>query len=308
MQTIAESAAWLGIDWGTSNRRCWWMRDDGSVLADHADDQGLLASQGRFAEALDALIQQGPTPDLAMPVLMSGMVGSARGWQEVPYLDSSVPLDALGNHLARVGGTSRRCLIVPGILFDGGDGSVDVMRGEETQLLGAQALGHGDGWYVLPGTHSKWVRLASRRVAEFATFLTGELFALLTQHGTLASITGEGEASPAALQAGLAAAGRSALSNALFGCRAAVVSGRMPAGQAREYLSGLLIGAEWHDIQRRHGAVPRSVTLIGSPALARRYTDVASTFGCTVEAVDPVAVQLAAFRELSRNLQPVLQR
>lgn len=304
MDATAESA-WLGIDWGTSNRRSWWIGADGSVLAERSDDQGLLACQGRFAEALEALLLQGPAPAAGMPVLMSGMVGSASGWQEVPYLDSSVPLDELSHHLADVAGASRRCLIVPGVRHVGADGGVDVMRGEETQLLGALALGHGDGWYVLPGTHSKWVRLASRRVAELATFMTGELFAMLTQTGTLAGITREGEANPAALRSGLLAAGGSALSNALFGCRAAVVSGRMPARDAREYLSGVLIGAEWHDIKRREGALPGRVRLIGSPELARRYADAASAFGCSVEIIDPRAVHLAAFRRLFRNLRSV---
>jgi 2-dehydro-3-deoxygalactonokinase len=291
----APAPALLGIDWGTSNRRAWWLADQGEVLAEHADDQGLLAAQGRFAASLDALLRHGPPLPADAPVLMAGMVGSASGWHEVPYVDAATPLAALRDRLVAVPGQSRRCLIVPGLRFDAADGSVDVMRGEETQLLGALALGHGDGWVVLPGTHSKWVRLQDGRVADLATYLTGELFGLLTRHGTLAGIPHDGDTSPAAFRRGLDAAGRGALSHQLFGCRAQVVAGCMPARDAREYLSGLLVGAEWHDVRRRVGALPQRIALIGSPALVQRHRDAGAAFGCEVDVIDARAAQLAAF-------------
>jgi 2-dehydro-3-deoxygalactonokinase len=294
--------ALLGIDWGTSNRRAWWLDADGALLAEHGDGQGLFASQGRFAAALDDLLAHGPALPPHAPILMSGMVGSASGWQEVPYADTATPLHALRHQLAAVASARWRCFIVPGVRFDGPDGSVDVMRGEETQLLGALALGQGDGWAVLPGTHSKWVRLEGGRVAELATFMTGELFALLTQHGTLAAITREGAARPDAFDRGLAAAGRSALSHALFGCRAQVVAGRMPAADAREYLSGLLIGAEWHDVRRRTGALPPRVALIGSVDLENRYAAAGAAFGCEIVRIDARDAQLAALRVLRSGL------
>ena len=186
----------LGIDWGTSNRRAWWLDAAGQVLAEHTDDQGLLAVQGRFAQSLEALLANGPALASGAPIVMAGMVGSASGWREVPYLDAATPLADIAKHLATVAvdAATSRVFIVPGVCFVGADGSVDVMRGEETQLLGAQALGHGDGWYVLPGTHSKWVRLQGGRVADLATYMTGELFSLLTQHGTLSSVTRSGDA------------------------------------------------------------------------------------------------------------------
>jgi 2-dehydro-3-deoxygalactonokinase len=301
MTTLPE-AALLGIDWGTSNRRAWWLAADGGVLAEHADDQGLLAVQGRFAESLDALRNHGPALADGAPLLMAGMVGSASGWQEVPYLDAATPLAQIARHLMPLPQAGPRAFIVPGMCFSTADGRVDVMRGEETQLLGAQALGHGDGWFVLPGTHSKWVRVQDGAVAELATFMTGELFALLTQHGTLAGITHESDADPQAFARGVAAAGRSGLSNALFGCRAQVVSGRMPAREAREYLSGLLIGAEWHDVARRIGGTPERVTLIGSAGLVPPYAAAASQFGCTLMPLDARDVQLAALHALRQAL------
>ncbi len=308
--TKTPTTALLGIDWGTSNRRAWWLGAEGEVLAEHADDQGLLAAQGRFAESLQTLLQAAtPLPE-GCPILMSGMVGAASGWQEAPYMDAALPLAQLARHLQPVAAAGPRSSIVPGVCFSAADGTVDVMRGEETQLLGALALGHGDGWYVLPGTHSKWVRLKDGRVADLATYMTGELFALLTQHGTLSSVTspaaadahGDEATHPHAFARGVAAAARSGLSNALFGCRAQVVAGRMPAVEAREYLSGLLIGAEWHDVTRRAGRAPAHITLIGSAALARRYARVAEGAGCQIKVLDARSVQLAALGALRAAL------
>ena len=298
-----SDASLLGIDWGTSNRRAWWLSATGGVLAEWSDDQGLLAVQGRrYAESLQSLLGHGPALAAQAPVVMSGMVGSASGWLEVPYLDAVVPLLQIVHNLAPVSAAGARCFIVPGMCLATPDGSVDVMRGEETQLLGALALDNGDGWYVLPGTHSKWVRVHEGRVADLATYMTGELFALLTRHGTLSSVTRDGNDDATAFARGVAAAGRSALSNALFGCRAQVVSGRLPGTQAREYLSGLLIGAEWHDVQRRAGQAPRRVTLIGSAQLEQRYTRVAAMFSCKITALDAREVQLAALRAMQKTL------
>ena len=317
----AIEPALLGIDWGTSNRRAWWLGANGQVLAETSDDQGLLASQGRFPAAMQQLLAAGPALPPAAPVLMAGMVGAASGWLEAPYMDAREPLADLVGHLVAVPAAGARSFIVPGVCFSAPDGTVDVMRGEETQLLGALALGHGDGWYVLPGTHSKWVRLAGGRVADLATYMTGELFALLTQHGTLSSMTGQGSATattrqgsapetaqgevqahPQAFARGVAAAERSGLSNALFGCRAQVVAGRMPAAEARDYLSGLLIGAEWHDVVRRAGQAPKNITLIGSAPLAKRYAQVAQGSGCHITALDARSVQLAALAALRARL------
>jgi 2-dehydro-3-deoxygalactonokinase len=290
----------LGIDWGTSNRRAWWLAASGEVLAEHTDDQGLLAVQGRFAPSLEALLAHGPALAQGAPIVMSGMVGSASGWREVPYLDAATPLTDIAQHLSPVpmDDAAARVFIVPGMCFAGTDGSVDVMRGEETQLLGAHLLGRGDGWYVLPGTHSKWVRLQGGRIADLATYMTGELFSLLTQHGTLSSVARSGEANAQAFAHGVAAAARSGLSNALFGCRAQVVTGRLAASHARDYLSGLLIGAEWHDVLRRSAQAPSRVTLIGSPELAERYATVGRMLGCSVSALDVRVVQLAALQAL----------
>ncbi|MFS2214442.1 2-dehydro-3-deoxygalactonokinase [Massilia cellulosiltytica] len=283
----------LGIDWGSSNRRAYLVDAAGTCLATRADDQGMLAVRPDFAGSFAALVaEMGVDP--AIPAVASGMVGSAQGWREVPYLDIGVPLDALPDHVVRVDDprAGRPCFIVPGYVQRGEH--VDVMRGEETQLLGAVALGRRDGWFVLPGTHSKWVQLADGVIRRIATFMTGELFAMVSAHGTLAPLMAGAHDDDSAFVAGLDAARRGApLSNALFGVRARVVSGAMPAAQARSFVSGLLVGTEFvAAVGLTGGGVPP--TCIGSSVLRARYARAAVHFGTTLAGLDPDRVYCAA--------------
>jgi 2-dehydro-3-deoxygalactonokinase len=229
------------------------------------------------------------------------MVGSAQGWHELPYLDATVPLTQLREHLFAVPDAPRGidCRIVPGLCWRGEGAQVDVMRGEETQLLGAVASGFTDGVFVLPGTHSKWVSLRSGCIEHFSTYLSGELFALLSQQGTLAPLMREPRDDDAAFAAGLQAAADAALSHALFECRARVVSGAMAAASARDHLSGILIGSEWHDALRRFPAARRGpVQVIGTPELAQRHRRAAQALGVDVQMLDAVEMQSQAWRAL----------
>jgi 2-dehydro-3-deoxygalactonokinase len=288
----------LGIDWGNSNRRAYLIDNKGRTVDTYSDGLGMLAMHGEFAAALAALVQQ-MNIDSATPIVLSGMVGSAQGWREAPYLSIRTPLTNLPDHLIRVDDPSiagRAVWIVPGYRQDEAQGGIDVMRGEEIQLLGAVAQGHADGWLVHPGTHSKWVLLRDGVIERFATFMTGELFSALSTSGTLAPLMGAGADNEAAFVAGLAEARRRApLSRALFGVRARVVAGAMPVAHARDFVSGLLIGTEFvaaQDLQ-----VATSVTLLGSPVLEARYNLAASHFGTTVEMLDADVVYATALRQ-----------
>lgn len=282
----------LGIDWGTSNRRAYLVERGGRLLARHADDQGMLAARGNFAASLAALLQEMQVGE-GVPVIMSGMVGSANGWQEVRYLDTSVPLERLPTVLAGVRdhNLGRPCLIVPGYCqrTDG----VDVMRGEETQLLGAVASGRRDGWVVLPGTHSKWVLLRDGMVERLATYMTGELFAMLAAGGTLGALMQGDGADQEAFLAGLDEARRGEpLSHSLFGARARVVTGAMPAASTRDFVSGLLIGTEFAAAKAAHDA--EEISIIASPALSQRYQEAAAHVGMRTVVLDPDQLYLTA--------------
>jgi 2-dehydro-3-deoxygalactonokinase len=292
----------LGIDWGTSNRRAYLIDQSGACLAEYEDNQGMLAVGGRdkFGASLAGLLD---AMKLAadVPVIMSGMVGSASGWQEVNYLDASAPLETLPEQLAAVTDPAwaGRCHIVPGYCYRNG-AAVDVMRGEETQLLGAVALGHRDGWLVLPGTHSKWVLLRDGVIQSLATYMTGELFAMLSAGGTLSAMMGGDTTDATGFAAGLDQAARNEpLSNTLFRVRAGVVSKTAPAQQAAAVVSGLLIGAEF--AAAAAAAAGQGITVIGSPALAARYAAAAAHFGLKCEVLDPHRVYCTAISQFIKQ-------
>jgi 2-dehydro-3-deoxygalactonokinase len=311
--------AFIGIDWGTTHRRATLIGTDGALISERADAEGALACGGRFRASLEALIAGWPQADAALPVVMAGMVGAAIGWQVVPYLGGQTSLSALPSHLVRVdeAPAGRRWFIAPGYsLRDAATGDVDVMRGEETQLFGALHLlgpGGADGCYLLPGTHSKWVRLQAGRITELRTYMTGELFALLRQHGTLASAmqTAGANASgglqhadvaddPDFLRGVAAAAAGPVLTHALFGARARVVTGALAPGAAAAYVSGLLIGAEWADAQRL-ASRDEPVRVIGEPALVALHAACACHHGRRLESLDARQIQLAAWRALANE-------
>jgi 2-dehydro-3-deoxygalactonokinase len=302
-------SSFVGIDWGTTHRRVYALDASGACVQSLADEQGALACKGRFSEALEGALQT--LQMKTQSVLMSGMVGSALGWQEVPYVDQSVALADLPNYLVSVAEPmkeSKQRVIVPGYCVRNAWGQPDVMRGEETQLLGAWALGRHTGWFVLPGTHSKWVELRDGRIVQLRTYMTGELFDLLSKNGTLAAAAGSTAQvwDDAAFEQGVQAADRSGLSHQLFTSRARVVCGDMPASSARSYLSGLLIGAELQDVLASGGKAlrARKVCLIGTEALAQHYQAAAGAFHMAFEVLDAQAAYLAALAHFQTHWKP----
>ena len=289
----------IGVDWGSTHRRSYVFDAGGKCTASQADDMGALACSGRFEVALNDLIATlAVTPSR---ITLSGMVGSSLGWREIPYLSDSVPLWELRNHLAQVHGYEgdAQLRIVPGYCVRDMEGVPDVMRGEETQLLGALLTGHHSGWFVLPGTHSKWVLLSKGRIVQLKTFLTGELFQLLSQHGSIASLCiKDGSFEEAVFIEGIKASQQGALSNLLFRCRARVVCSDMPAKHTLDYLSGLLIGAELSLLAALKPMI-NFFHIIGEPGLAYRYQLGAKVLALHCESIDAVQSFCAAMGYLS---------
>lgn len=297
----------LGIDWGTSNRRAYLVDASGTLVDSRADDQGMLAAGPDFGALLAALLAD-MRIDPGVPLLASGMIGSAQGWRETPYLDAATPLEDLPRQLVPVplsgDAPGRSCRIVPGYRFQDADGRVDVMRGEEMQLLGAVALGRRSGWFVLPGTHSKWVRLEEGVIRHVSTFMTGEFFATLGKQGTLAPLM-KGPDDDTAFAAGVDEARRRAvLTHALFGVRARAVTGAMPAAQVRSFVSGLLIGAELVAALDLIGQDGGGVTTVAAPKLQGIYAAAAARLGIDLQPLDPDAVYRAALGVFLDRMDP----
>lgn len=291
----------MGVDWGSTHRRSYVFDAGGKCISSHADDMGALACSGRFEAALrDLTASLGVTPER---ITLSGMVGSSLGWREVPYLNDRVPLWELRNHLAQIEGyePNVQVQIVPGYCVRDMEGMPDVMRGEETQLLGALLMGHHSGWFVLPGTHSKWVLLSKGRIIQLKTFMTGELFQLLSQHGSIASLCIRDAAFQEEVSIeGIKASQKGELSNLLFRCRARVVCSDMPAKHTRDYLSGLLIGSELRVLAALKPMI-NFFHIIGEPGLAHRYQLGAKVLALRCKSIDAVQSFCAAMGYFSLN-------
>lgn len=239
--------AFLAVDWGTTNLRAWTVDAEGR--AGDGREFPLGVSKLKPGEAEQRLRDE-VRPALKaerLPALMAGMIGSTLGWVEAPYVDCPADAASLARALVTVPGADPPVRIVPGLRCRRLDGAPDVMRGEETQILGWAAADPArlSGEHVIchPGTHPKWALLREGRIERFVTLMSGELFDLLSHHGVLKSE--EGPDDDEAFGAGLEAAGEGdALAARLFTVRSRVVGGDMPKTAARSYLSGLLIGAD----------------------------------------------------------------
>jgi 2-dehydro-3-deoxygalactonokinase len=275
----------IALDWGTSNLRASLLGDDGAVLDARAAAGGVMAvPERRFAQALQSLCGDWIGAH-RVPLIASGMIGSRQGWREAPYLACPAGLADAAARLTRVDVPSELpsgvvLHIVPGLHVVGPDGLDDVMRGEETQLWGAD-LGAGR-CAILPGTHSKWAWLGEGgQVVAFQTCMTGEVFALLSQHSILGRLMVSGGASPRAFEQGvrLGLAENAQLLHALFANRTAGLMNRLPGEGLADHLSGLLIGAEIGGALRR--GVVEPLALIGDEALCGRYEVALSLAGLT---------------------------
>ncbi|MCS3808692.1 2-dehydro-3-deoxygalactonokinase [Xanthomonas sp. 4461] len=258
----------IAVDWGTSSLRAYLLDATGAVLEQRRGSDGILACQGRFGEVLSALID-----GWEGPVVLSGMIGSRNGWVEQAYLPCPADTAALAGAMRRYDDLlpGRTLWFVPGVSTGAQHGVPDVMRGEETQLVGLiAALGDGDHIACLPGTHSKWATIADGQLTDFATVMTGELYAVLRQHSILGKLMSDDHADldEAAFLSGVdRSADPGGLSHHLFGTRTLGLFDRLSAQALPSYLSGLLIGHELGEHRGSHA----TVHLVGSPALAQRY-------------------------------------
>ena len=249
MAGTASPPAYVAVDWGTSSFRLWLIGADGGVIAERRSGEGMTAAaRTGFADVLQAHLAAISAPE-GLPVLICGMAGAKQGWIEAGYLDTPAALGDIPASAARIPGVSADIRILPG-LAQRDVASPDVMRGEETQLLGAAGqLGGGEHLVCMPGTHSKWVRLSGGRVEGFSTFMTGELFEAVARHTILShSIADAGAISGdnAAFRAGVARmVEKPALATSqLFSVRAGALLAGLSPEDARARLSGTLIGLE----------------------------------------------------------------
>ena len=292
---------WIAVDWGTSNLRAWAMGADGIVgHASSPEGMGKLA-RAEFEPALLRLIA--PWLGAAqMPVIACGMVGSRQGWHEAPYRATPCTPVMPGTLVAVLTQDTRlQMMIAPGLKQMT---PADVMRGEETQIAGALALLPGfDGVICLPGTHSKWAHVSAGEVVSFQTFLTGEMFALLSEQSVLRHGMIDGGWDDAAFDQGVADALSypEKIAARLFTLRAEGLIAGLSSAAARARLSGLLIGIEL--AAAKPYWLGRPVILVGTPALSSNYARALASQGLIADQLEATACTLSGLATAQGALQ-----
>ncbi|WP_299829531.1 2-dehydro-3-deoxygalactonokinase [uncultured Roseobacter sp.] len=288
---------WIAVDWGTTNLRAFAMQGSRVLArAQSEDGMGRLAAS-EFEAALMRLI--GSWLDAGkVPVIACGMVGSRQGWVEAPY--RTVPCTPLSEHLTTA--PTEADLDVRVVSGLSQNSPADVMRGEETQIAGFLALNPGwDGVLCLPGTHTKWVHLSAGEVVSFQTFMTGELFALISDRSVLRhSVTGEdwdADAFDTAVADAMSHPER--LAARLFGLRADHLLHGTTAATSRATLSGLLIGAEL--AAARAYWLGQNIAILGTGHQAHAYQSALRPQGLEAMLVDTEKTTLAGLTAAHRQ-------
>jgi 2-dehydro-3-deoxygalactonokinase len=302
------SPAVAAADWGTSSFRLWLLDAAGTVLAERRSGDGMLTAGAEgFGPILERqLAAAGAAAEL--PVIVCGMAGARQGWIEAPYVTLPAGLDGILAGAVPVPGQSRTIRILPGLAQRSAD-APDVMRGEETQLAGILPLfTSGRHLICMPGTHSKWVEAADGVISGFRTWLTGELFSVLSKQSILRHSLGENAAPALPDNAVFRAACADALTQggdvgpSLFRIRAATLLNDLKPDEAAATLSGLLIGAEIASARRVFDAAADKVILVASGPLGSLYAAALKLAGCAVLQADADEAVRAGLFEAAKRL------
>jgi 2-dehydro-3-deoxygalactonokinase len=280
---VSDHSTHLYVDWGTTNRRAYVCQGN-TVLETYVDDLGTRKVEyGQWENALIELRNKFSTPSPSLTIL-AGMVGSNIGWVEVPYVTCPAGLHNLAASLHWV--IPGEIAIVPGLSVER-DGTADVMRGEEVQVLGALSKLQQSGHHVLctPGTHNKWVSVRDNRIERFSTVLTGEVFELLKKHSILAELLASDVTPDEPFCNGVRRSLHSAdLMAELFRARARVLLGIAPRASIASYVSGLLIG---EDVRiGREFTEQLDIYVVGDEAIAQLYRVAISISGRSAKKLD----------------------
>jgi 2-dehydro-3-deoxygalactonokinase len=270
---MTRPAALIGIDWGTTSFRAYRIDAGGDMIEMREAAAGILTVRdGDFAAVLTREVGAWLAAEPELPVIASGMITSRQGWLEVPYCTCPAGSAEIAGGLMRHP-TRPSLHFVPGLSLIGDDGVPDVIRGEETQILGEIGDRPGRHLLVLPGTHSKWALAEDGMITWFATFMTGEVFAVLKEHSILGRLMRGEVEDHAAFERGLAHArsGKGGLLKRLFSARTLGLFDVLPESGTASYLSGLLIGSEIEEALDCVEVGDAEIRVIGASQLAWRY-------------------------------------
>ncbi len=292
----------VAVDWGTSSLRGALINSEGVVLEKRAFPQGILqVAHGQFQHVFEQRF--GDWMGAGTLCLISGMAGSRQGWREAPYCPCPSGFDDIAQHLQWI--EKDRIGIVPG-LSTWNDDTPDVMRGEEIQIYGALAAQQiQTAQFVLPGTHSKWAQVVDGKISAFKTFMTGEFYALLSQHSILAkTCLPDAPLKKEVFMDGVMQSQKSGgLLHHAFTARSLALFEKLNPAQSSSYISGLLIGEEIKSAKADRMDDSTPLFILGNGQLTQRYGFAMEALGLSATAL-PDEVTWSGLWALAHHLFP----
>lgn len=271
----------IGIDWGTTSFRAYHIDQNSKILKTVESDAGILSCKDeKFENVLRKQLEPFGKIVHSLPIFASGMITSRQGWFETDYVECPAGIQELIDGI-RILETEHfgNIHFMPGVKQL--QPEPDIMRGEETQLIGLDLIGNHT--CLLPGTHSKWVQMKNDAIKTFTTYMTGDLFSALLQKSVLQA-TPEGKWSDNSFQTGVqhgflqSKQGNSLLS-LLFQVRVTDILNQKPELDTRSFLSGLLIGCEIAAGSSMLSQESSPLMVAGSDHLSRLYLLALATCG-----------------------------
>jgi len=295
--------ALIGVDWGTSNLRVHQIDTSGAIVESRRSAHGILnVPADGFAQVLAQQAGDWLREMPAVPVVACGMVGARQGWVEVPYLQCPVSVDDLALALMPVAIAGDRVLhLVSGAAWRGDVDSADVIRGEETIIVGALRGALDGGLVCLPGTHAKWAWVAGGALQRFRTAMSGELYQVLLEHSILGRMADRDAAfDELAFRRGVVrAASDGGLLHHLFSVRALRLFDELSEQQAPSYLSGLLTGADVLAM-RTADELGGVLTLVGEGAAGNAYAHAFDALDVPYASIDGDVALAAGLHAIAR--------
>ena len=298
-----KDISWIAADWGTSNLRVWALDQNGNIVKTIDQGKGMSALlPNEFEPYFMGLIEKWlpEKTEMECPVVICGMAGAKTGWKEASYMEAPCsPINPDKTTLVQTMDQRISVRILPGIMQASPS---DVMRGEETQIAGyLSKKPNFDGVICLPGTHTKWVHISAGEIISFRTFMTGEIFQLLSEYSILKnSVKSDKIDTDSFLQAFEDTYSNPALlSSKLFGIRATDLLENIPTKLLKAKLSGYLIGSELAGSKSYW--LGRDIVMIGNDNLCDLYEKALKKLGLNISLENTQDITLNGLKQAYFN-------
>ncbi len=293
------------IDWGSSNVRAFLLNDTGKVMDSRQSRKGIkFVAKGEYPAVYNEITDG--WREQSRFTLMAGMVGSANGWEEAPYIPLPTSPDTIGDSIFKMR-SMENVYIVGGFSYHCPEkNTYDVIRGEEVQVFGLiTKLPRADHLLCLPGTHSKWLNInADNVISSFTTVMTGDFYEAICSKTIIAmSLDEEQEESREVFERGVRLSKSSGcLMSHVFSIRGALLFGQLQKKHVCSMVSGVLIGDEIENMKQLYDT-KAMIHVVAAGALCDSYARALDVFGYEYQLHDGESLSLAGMQMLVDRIQ-----